>query len=729
MLFVAGLLSFVILGSLSLWGLYDTQQEAMDNGRLMGEAAGKSMEQITSELAQKQLLSQAQEQANYVDREMFNIKEDTEYTAAMMERILTHPEERQPVQVKDPLQEAINSGDVYLYYSPAIRNAEAMNNLSHEVNTVSEINDTLKNMVGFYKNYQGSFLVASKNGYMFCADILMADAGQVEFPKDYFTTYDPRERSWYKFGEVAGKATVTDIYYDTNGYPAVGYVVPYGINGQFYGIVAFNFSLSSLYKAIKDKGMNTEGINFVLTNEGKVVLSSETTGTLAASMDSIDLRKSAEQTLAAQAEKMVAGESGMSTVTVDGTDYYLAYTPIPSIGWSVGTLKKASEVIEPARESRAVVMTQAENFAATMGIFFKENLWRMIGSLLVILVVLPAVSRFAAKRFVKPILVLTDGVEEIARGNLDKKLQITTGDELQTLSNSVNNMTGELKAHMTNLAKVTAEKQHIATELSLARGIQAGMLPKIFPKITESGGIELFAVMESAKSVGGDFYDFYALDKEHIAITMADVSGKGVPAALFMVISKTILKNNAMAMIHAHPVEEIDWSEVLRLTNQQLVENNDEMMFVTVFFGVINTRTGVFTYINGGHKAPFIGRLMDGRMEWGVIPVEKKSYVIGIFDDVVYKVKQTQLNPGDMLFFYTDGVTGAISIDEKYSREQLLDILIRFGTPAASVEAILKDINKEVSAYITNEAQEDDISMLGMRFHNFGQMANDKAIH
>ena len=137
-----------------------------------------------------------------------------------------------------------------------------------------------------------------------------------------------------------------------------------------------------------------------------------------------------------------------------------------------------------------------------------------------------------------------------------------------------------------------------------------------------------------------------------------------------MVISKTILKNNAMAMIHAHPVEEIDWSEVLRLTNQQLVENNDEMMFVTVFFGVINTRTGVFTYINGGHKAPFIGRLIDGRMEWDVIPVEKKSYVIGIFDDVVYKVKLTQLNPGDMLFFYTDGVTGAISNDEKYSRER-----------------------------------------------------------
>ena len=300
-----------------------------------------------------------------------------------------------------------------------------------------------------------------------------------------------------------------------------------------------------------------------MTNEGKVVLSSETTGTLAASVDSIDLRKSAEQTLAAQAEKMVAGESGMSTVTVDGTDYYLAYTPIPSIGWSVGTLKKASEVIEPARESWAVVMAQAENFAATMGVFFKENLWRMIGSLLVILVVLPAVSRFAAKRFVKPILVLTDGVEEIARGNLDKKLQITTGDELQTLSNSVNNMTDE---YMTNLAQVTAEKQHIATELSLARGIQEGMLPKIFPKITESGGIELFAVMESAKSVGGDFYDFYALDKEHIAITMADVSGKGVPAALFTEFG--VNKSRALLVYdyyHSERCLSICWYKLFRI--------------------------------------------------------------------------------------------------------------------------------------------------------------------
>lgn|GEM_PF-3324999 len=229
---------------------------------------------------------------------------------------------------------------------------------------------------------------------------------------------------------------MTDIYYDTNGYPAVGYVVPYGINGQFYGIVAFNFSLSSLYKAIKDKGMNTEGINFVLTNEGKVVLSSETTGTLAASVDSI----------------------------------------------------------------------------------------------------------------------------------LDKKLQITTVDELQTLSNSVNNMTDELKEYMTNLAQVTAEKQHIATELSLARGIQEGMLPKIFPKITESGGIELFAVMESAKSVGGDFYDFYALDKEHIAITMADVSGKGVPAALFTEFG--VNKSRALLVYdyyHSERCLSICWYKLFRI--------------------------------------------------------------------------------------------------------------------------------------------------------------------
>ncbi|WP_297964513.1 SpoIIE family protein phosphatase [uncultured Anaerovibrio sp.] len=723
LLFMAGLLSFVILGSFSLWGLHNAQQEAMDNGLEMGEAAGQSMEQITGELAQKRLLSQAQEKANYVDREMFTIKEDTEYVAAMMERILAHPEYRKPIQVKDPQGQVINSGEVYLYYSPSIRSPEDMNNLAHEVNTVSTITDTLENMVGFYRNYQGSFLVASKNGYMFCADVLMDGVKQVTFPKDYFTTYDPSERSWYKFGEEAGRATVTEMYYDTNGYPAVGYVVPYRNNGEFYGIVAFNFSLSSLYQAIKNKGMNTEGINFVLTNEGKVVLSSETTGALTASLENNDLRQSSEPTLAAQAEKMVAGEKGMSTVTVDGTEYYLAYAPIPSIGWSVGNLMKASEVVAPAQASRGVVLAQAETFALAMGSFFQENLGRMAASLLVILIVLPLVSKLVARKFVQPIVRLTDGVGEIAKGNLDKQLDIQTGDELQELAASINHMTGELKKYMANLAQVTADKEHIATELSLGQGIQAGMLPKLFPKYTENSGIELYATMEAAKSVGGDFYDFYPLDKDHIAVTMADVAGKGIPAALFMVISKTILKNNALALINANPVEEIDWSEVLRLTNQQLVENNDELMFVTVFFGVLNTRTGAFSYVNGGHKTPLVGRSVDGHMHWSPIPVDRKSYVVGIFDKALYRVKKTYLKAGDILFFYTDGVTGAINNDgEFYSINRLLSSLEHIGGDGVSVKDLLKTLTADIFQFTDGEVQYDDISMLGVRFHTPGQL-------
>jgi len=717
MLFVAGLLSFIILGIFSLWGLYDARQKAMDNGLDMGLDAGQSMEQITVELAQKQLLAQAQEKANYVDNEMAAIKEDTEYVAYIMERILAHPEEHQPFQVKNPQLEIINSGDVYLYYAPAIRNQEAINRLSSEINATSRIANTLENMVSFYKDYQGSFLVASKNGYMFCSDVLTDGSKYVDFPQDFFATYDPRNRSWYKLGEASGKATVTDIYYDTNGYPAVGYVVPYKNNGEFYGIVAFNFSLSSIYQVIKDKGIYTDGISFVLTNEGKVVLSSETTGTLKASTDSSDLRKSTEQTLAAQAEKMVAGESGMSAITVDGTDYYLAYSPIPSIGWSVGTLIKASEVIAPAQASSKVVLLQGENFATTMETFYNENIWRMLVSLLVILLVLSVVSQYTAKNFVQPILQLTNGVGEIAKGNLDKKLDIQTGDELQELSNSINHMSEELKKYMSNLARVTADKQHIATELSLAHGIQTGMLPKIFPKSIENYGIELYATMEAAKSVGGDFYDFYPLDKEHMAITMADVAGKGVPAALFMVIAKTILKNNALALMNSDMEEENNWSEVLRLTNQQLLENNDEMMFVTVFFGVLNTRTGVFTYVNGGHRAPLAGCFVAGKMEWDLIPVEKKGNVLGIIDEAVYVVKHLQLNPGEMLFFYTNGVTEAINNNKTtYSMTRLLNTLEHMETTTISVEDILKNIQADIAEFTDGEIQADDISMLGIRY-------------
>lgn len=182
-------------------------------------------------------------------------------------------------------------------------------------------------------------------------------------------------------------------------------------------------------------------------------------------------------------------------------------------------------------------------------------------------------------------------------------------------------MTTELQTYIKNLEQITAEKERIATELNVATNIQKNMLPCIFPPYPDRKDFDIYAVMYPAKEVGGDFYDFYLLDENHLVITIADVSDKGIPAAMFMVITKTILKNFVMSMTSPD-----DFSAVVQCANRQLCENNEEMMFVTVFMGMLDLKTGKFIYVNAGHTPPMIRHKRKDDSTFEYLPVEKIVY-------------------------------------------------------------------------------------------------------
>ena len=219
---------------------------------------------------------------------------------------------------------------------------------------------------------------------------------------------------------------------------------------------------------------------------------------------------------------------------------------------------------------------------------------------LITLAFLVTASNHMTKKFLKPINELTGGVKEISAGNLEKKLDIKTNDELQTLAENFNVMTDELKLQMVNLTKITAEKERIATELDVATRIQMSMLPKNF-SVDER--VDLFATMKAAKEVGGDLYDFYKLDDNRLFMTIADVSGKGVPAALFMVAAITNLKNFTTSLKNPDELK-----IAIENTNDRLCDNNDGELFVTAFSGVLDLATGIFRYVNAGHNPPLICR-------------------------------------------------------------------------------------------------------------------------
>ena len=331
-------------------------------------------------------------------------------------------------------------------------------------------------------------------------------------------------------------------------------------------------------------------------------------------------------------------------------------------------------------------------------------LQRTIAVTLIVMLLMLLIGRYCLKtQLLNPLNKLTQGVKEISGGNLDKKLNIKTGDEIQTLAESFNTMTDDLKTQMANLTEVTADRERIATELDVARRIQISMLPKNF-SVDER--VDLFATMTPAREVGGDLYDFYMLDENHLFITIADVSGKGVPAALFMVAAITNLRNFIASLKNPD-----DLKSAIEHTNDRLCANNDGGLFVTAFSGVLDLTTGVLRYVNAGHNPPLIRRHGKKFFE---LPMEL-NFVLGGWDDWQYVQQEIQLAAGDTIFLYTDGVTEAINSDGKmYSLERLQKKLANLDK-AKSAEEILTVVSKSLEKFSGDAEQSDDITMLAVK--------------
>ena len=286
-------------------------------------------------------------------------------------------------------------------------------------------------------------------------------------------------------------------------------------------------------------------------------------------------------------------------------------------------------------------------------------------------------------------------------------LNIHTGDEVENLSIVMADMETRLGEYIKNLTKVTAEKERISAELNIATQIQADMLPRIFPAFPERSDFDIYASMNPAKEVGGDFYDYFLVDDDHLCMVIADVSGKGVPAALFMVIAKTLIKNRAQ--LGESP------SEILNNVNIQLCDGNEAELFVTVWLAIIELSTGRGMAANAGHEHPAIRRA-DGRYE---LSIYKHSPAVAVMDGIRFREHSFELYPGDSLFVYTDGVAEATDVhNQLFGAERMLDALNR--DPDATPAQTIVNVREAIDAFVGEAPQFDDITMLGIRYFGPG---------
>ena len=502
-------------------------------------------------------------------------------------------------------------------------------------------------------------------------------------------TYRYHYWDWYQIPKELGHAVWSEPYYDEGGGNIImsTYSVPFykEIDGKrkFMGIITADISLSWLQDIVSSIKIGETGYGFLISKNGtfvthphKDLIMNETIFSIAESRQDTGLRKIGQD--------MIRENSGFVPFRsiVTGKKCWMAYAPLTLSGWSLAVLFPQAELMADIANLNKVVIVLG------------------LAGLVFLLIVIVLISN----SITRPLRVLDRTTRDIAKGNLDFELTpVKSKDEVGRLTDSFIYAKDALKKYIKELTETTAVKERMESELKVAHDIQMGILPKIFPPFPDKHEFDVYAVLKPAKEVGGDFYDFFFIDDDHFCFTIGDVSDKGVPAALFMAVTKTLIKNIARE-VGGYP------DEILNRVNKEICQDNDSCMFVTIFFAILNIKTGEIYYANAGHNPPLIIR----QNEVEFLKVDSGT-AIGILETAVYKRAKLTLGPSDAICMYTDGVTEAFNEkNEQFCEERLKKEATTHKKD--STKDLVDQILHEVKLFSQEVSQSDDITIMVLRY-------------
>jgi sigma-B regulation protein RsbU (phosphoserine phosphatase) len=504
---------------------------------------------------------------------------------------------------------------------------------------------------------------------------------------------DPNSRAhfewdWYQAPKRLHKPVWTEPYFDT-GFGKIimsTYSVPvYRIvrgKKMFRGVVTADISLEQLSDIVSSIRILQTGFGILISKNGtfithpdKNLIMKETIYNLA--------KKRADPRLREIGESMLAGRSGFAPfpILAAGKPSWVYYAPIPSSKWSL-----------------AVVFPEDE---LAVDIIALQRMVILLGSAGLALLFLAVI--LIARSITRPLTAMAAATGAIASGNMDVELpEVRTRDEVGKLTESFLTMKTSLKDYIREVAESAAERQKITSELNIAREIQMNILPQTMPDLSGQAGYALHAHIEPAREIGGDFYDFFPLDGTRLCFVIADVSGKGIPAALFMAMSMTLLKATAR--------EGFSPEKILSRVNDELSRDNDVNMFVTVFCGILDIATGEVAFANAGHNYPLVMKPDD--VTW---LKTVNGPALGVLEGAAYRLESLTLGRGETLFLYTDGVTEAMNAGEElFGDERLLQCLRSF--PGTSPREVTETVIEAVRNFAAGAPQSDDITVMALEY-------------
>ena len=668
------ILATVFLTAAAFMAGYLYQSSMLAN--LSAETSSRQLESITEitgsvmDSVVEQSMDQLTEKEAEITDELFNgLKNRVEMLSDYAGKLFSDPENAPRAAYAQP--DPARNGEVtaQLILADDVDAEE----IADKIAVAANMSDMMVSLFGASEETNSCFVALPEGAFLVTDDRSLSKYN----PDGTLISYDPRTRPWYQMAVEAGKLIFTDVEVDAfTGDIGIVCAMPVYVDGELAAVVGSDLFLTSMQEAVQASEQNG-GFYCVINNNGHVVFSPKTEGPFRVihSAEAADLRESSNNELAALVKDAMKAKTFKEELTE---------APVATLRDNYKTIQ--DEAAETYRDK------------------FNASRRTVMILLLLVTILMLAGALILGQRIVKPLNNITRQIASLGENNLEFTMgdEYRTGDEIEVLAESFAKLSHKTVLYLDKVKTVTAEKERISTELQMANQIQESMLPSIFPAFPERKEFDIYAIMDPAREVGGDFYDFFLIDEDHLCVVMADVSGKGVPAALFMMISKIILQSCAMLGRSA--------GEILTKTNEALCSNNKMEMFVTVWLGILEISTGKVTAANAGHEYPVVMR--DGRFE---IVKDKHGLVIGGIDGIKYREYEMQLKPGDKLFLYTDGVVEATrNNSELFGTERMLKALNKMAS--GRPYEILRSVRSAVDDFVGDDEQFDDLTMLCLEY-------------
>jgi sigma-B regulation protein RsbU (phosphoserine phosphatase) len=683
--------SLLLLSFAAMAGILNIRRTTLSHSDTLGEVAARESQETLEVQLRQQLLNSVRDKAALANEKFRFMENRTRMAADIAGHIYTyrdlyHPK---PIDYLQPGEEGFQTP--HLLTAPGV----SLSSIKEEVSLAANISDLLRQAVVVDVDLTASY-IGGESGYIIVVDKDSSTTSN--------TTFDVTKRNWYVGAKNQGGLYWSDVFADVLGRGAgISCAMPFyeesGGKRIFRGVAGSGALLTEVEEIVNGSVIEASGYGFLLNDKGRVIISPQETILRAGDPNrnvGEDYLHSDNPELRDLAQKMVNREEGVMPLKMAGEDVYVAYSPLGAINFSLGIVMAADEVIRPARTIRQDIIN-----------FTGEAIKKINGNFLTILLIITGViiltanaAFFVALRLSRsltdPILKLCKGAEIIGGGDLSYQLEVNSHDEIETLAGTFNQMIRDIKT-------INGEKERINGELTAAADIQNSMLPQIFPRFSKRRELSIYAKMTPAKEVGGDFYDFFYMDQEEtqIGCVIADVSGKGVPAALFMVIAKTLLK--------IHLLSCMDPAEALEAVNKLLCEDNPQGMFVTVFLCVLDLASGKLIYANGGHNPPLLS--VSGE-PYRFMKLEK-GLPLGMFEEARHRSCELDLHGGDRLYLYTDGVNEAMNGErEQFGNDRFLERANAYrGLPPGEFD---EAIRRDLALFVNGAEQSDDITTLSI---------------